>query len=154
MIDWIYCVTAVQVAEAKTQLLLRRYQAVWCLPPSIVPRLREVPLPGDRLWLLWGKRIVGAAMHLLGGGRVQEAPQQLFGTRVLWSGPELPNTSQDATLFGIIGGPAMTYFRLHPVVLPSADLLLPLTSLGLLTVGLNEAAAEQVSLLSDVLPVP
>ena len=155
MIDWIYCVTAIQMDEAKTQSLLRTHQAVWCLPPTIVPRLRgEVPQPGDRLWLVWGKRIVGASMHLLGGGCVQKAPQQLFGTRVLWTGPEIPSTNQNAASVGIIGGPAMTYFRLHPIAIPSAEMLLPLESFALLTVGLNEATADQVRLLSDVLPVP
>ena len=61
MIDWIHCVTAIQMDDAKTQLLLCRHQAVWCLPPTIVPRLREVPQPCDRLWLLWGKRKIGRA---------------------------------------------------------------------------------------------
>ncbi len=150
MADWVYCGSHSAVDAAGTQSLLRTHRAIWCSPPGLRP-WPGTPHAGDRLWLVWRESHSAQTVLLLGGGRIQQAPRALFGTRLLWTDPDAPGLRVAAEQLGYLGGKAMSFLRLSAVVLPTG--LPPIQGLADIDNRLNVATPAQFAALSGVLPI-
>lgn len=151
MAAWIYCATAGQVNAENTQSLLRSHRAIWCQPPGLAP-WPGTPQPDDRLWLVWRQQAGAEPTALLGGGRVLAAPRQLYGTRLLWTNPDLPGVRDQAAHLNYQVGTAVSFLRLDGPVFP-AEGRPEVAGLGQLSPGLNVATAAQAEVLAGVLPI-
>src|SRR2546426_3576880 len=100
---WIYCGSDAAVGASATQTLLRHCAAIWCPPPGLHP-WPGTPEAGDPIWLVWRSAAEGV---LLGGGILAPAPQQRYGTRILWTDPDYQGIRSAAERLGYGGGPAM-----------------------------------------------
>jgi hypothetical protein len=150
MADWIYCGSDSAVNAADTQSLLRTHQAIWCSPPGLRP-WPATPQPGDRLWLVWRQSPAAQTVLLLGGGRIEQAPRNLFGTNLLWTDPDHPSVRAAAELLGYDSGTAMSFLRLEALVFPAGQP--QVQGLGGIDNRLNVATAAQVAALSALLPI-
>lgn len=150
MPDWIYCGSDSAVDAADTQSLLRTHQAIWCGPPGLRP-WPGTPQPEERLWLVWRDSGNAQTVLLLGGGRVEQAPRSLFGTKLLWTDPDAPGLRAAAEQLGYGGGTSMSFLRLTDVVLPNGQP--PIQGLVGIDTRLNVASAAQVAALMAALPI-
>jgi hypothetical protein len=148
--DWIYCGSDSAVDAAGTQRLLRTHRAIWCSPPGLRP-WPGTPQPGERLWLIWHESATAEIVLLLGGGHVEQAPRSLFGTNLLWTGPDTPGLRAAAELLGYEGGAAMSFLRLTDVVLPNGQPLIH--GLSGIDTRLNVASPAQVAVVMAALPI-
>jgi hypothetical protein len=146
--DWIYCGSASQVPAAGTQSLLRAYEAIWCSPPRLRP-WPGTPKPGERLWLLW-RQSPSDPVLLLGGGRIVQAPRNIFHTNLLWTNADVPGVADQATRLGYTGPTNMSFLRLKPVVFPVGGYPQPIRGNWSIETGLNIATPSQVAALSHV----
>lgn len=150
MPDWIYCGCEPPVGAVGTQSLLRDCQAIWCMPPGFRP-WPGVPQPRDRLWLVWRRESATHTVLLLGGGRILQAPRDLYGTNLLWTAPDAPGLRTAASLLGYGGGNGMSFLCLGGVALPTARR--PLQNLVGINNRLNVATAAQIAALIRLLPI-
>jgi hypothetical protein len=153
MSDWIYCATAGQVNAAHTQSLLQTHQAIWCPPPGLHP-WPGTPVPGDRLWLVWRAQAGGDPTFLLGGGRIEQAPRNLFNTNLLWADPDMRGVRAAGQQLGYTGPMNMCFLRLQGAVFPLAEGNPQAPGLGALEAGLNVATAQQAQVLNGLLAIP
>ena len=151
MADWIYCGTEPPVNAAGTQSLLRSHRAVWCSPPGLRP-WPGIPLAGDRLWLVW-RAAVSSPVLLLGGGRLEAASRQLFGTSLLWADPDNPGMRTAAEQLGYGGGNAMSFLRLCNPGFPTGGGQPAIPNIGTIDNRLNAATASQGAILQVTLPI-
>ena len=150
MADWVYCGSDSAVDAAGTQSLLRTHRAIWCSPPGLRP-WPAIPQPEDRLWLVWRESPSSQTVLLLGGGRIEQAPRALFGTRLLWTNHDAPGLLAAAEQLGYKGGKSTSFLRLDAVVFPTG---LPLVQ-GLADIDnrLNVATPTHFGALSRVVSI-
>ena len=150
MADWIYCGSNAAVDAAGTQSLLRTHRAIWCSPPGL-RSWPAIPQAGERLWLVWRESDSAQLVLLLGGGRIQQAPRTLFGTRLLCTDPDVPGLRAAAERLGYLGGTAMSFLRLSAIVFPTG--LPAVQGLADIDNRLNVATPAQFAALSGMLPI-
>lgn len=142
MADFIYCGTEPPVGAAGTQqLLLGPFNAIWF--PPVVPATE--PANGDLIWLVWRSSLTAVPL-LLGGGRVTTTDDG----RIRWTNATLPGVRPDAEALGYGGPRNMAFLRLTGVVSPQG---LPPANVGTITSGLTIASAQQVRVLTQLLPI-
>jgi hypothetical protein len=88
---------------------------------------------------------------LLGGGRIQQAPRDLFGTNILWTGPDDSGLRVAAVQLGYGGPTNMSFLRLTVVTLAAEQP--PVQELDGINYGLNLAAPEQIRALAAISPI-
>jgi hypothetical protein len=91
---------------------------------------------------------------LLGGGIIEAAPRQLYGTTVLWTNQDAPGLRDEAKRLGYGGGAAMIFLPLRDSVFPAGSTPPALPTLGTLDTGLNELSPGQANSLAAYLPIP
>lgn len=142
MINFIYCGSDPPVGVSGTQeLLLGEFNAIW-FPPT---RLTTEPVKGDSIWLVW-RSAYSAVPLLLGGGRVVTA----IDGRIRWTNATLPGVRPTAQSLGYGGPSNMAFLRLSGVVSPKGH---SPANIGTINNGLNIASAQQVQLLTKLLPI-
>lgn len=153
MTNWIYCGTDPPVAAPGTQQLLQTRQAIWSPPPQYRPPWPGMPRPGERLWLVWRPGGAETPIRLLGGGRIERAPRDLFHTSILWTNPDDPGLRDAARELGYGGPSNMSFLRLVKTVLPHGGGQ-PLVQ-GLEAIGsrLTVATPAQIRLLGAALRI-
>jgi hypothetical protein len=153
MADWIYCATRGQVGAAATQSLLRAHQVIWCAPRSR-RRWPGVPIPGERLWLVWqGQQDGDLVVLLLGGGRLVAHAELRFGSNLLWTTALYPGIYAEAVRLGYSGASSMSFLRLEAAQVTPAENPPQVPGLGPLPIGLSQAAPPQVALLEREVPL-
>jgi len=151
-LDLVYCATDTQVPAAKTAELLKRMRAVWCPPPRLRPW--HVPVPpvgGERIWLLWFSQ--GRVPILLGGGRLEVAPRQLFGTQVLWTNADLKGLKNAAIGLGYAGPTNMSFLLVADPMSPNNGARPPVAPAAGLPSGLNDSNSALSNYLAGFLPI-
>jgi hypothetical protein len=103
------------------------------------------------LWLVWRESYFAKTVLLLGGGRIQQAPRALFGTRLLWTDPDAPGLRVAAEQLGYLGGTAMSFLRLSAIVFPIG--LPAIQVLADIDNRLNVATPAQFAALSSMLAI-
>jgi hypothetical protein len=142
MADFIYCGTEPPVGVAGTQqLLLGPFNAIWFPPAGPATE----PANGDLIWLVWRSSPTAVPL-LLGGGRVATTDNG----RIRWTNATLPGVMPAAEALGYGRPRNMAFLRLTGVV--SLQGLHP-ANVGTITSGLNIASAQQVRVLTQLLPI-
>jgi hypothetical protein len=142
MADFIYCGTEPPVGVTETQhLLLGPFNAIWFPPAGLATN----PAQGDLIWLVWRSSPTAVPL-LLGGGRVATTADD----RIRWTNATLPGVRPAAEALGYGGPRNMTFLRLTGVVSPQG---LPPANVGIIASGLNIASAQQVRVLTKLLPI-
>jgi hypothetical protein len=143
--NWIYCGSGSEVDANGTQSLLRDRRAIWCSPPGLRP-WPATPQPAEPLWLVWRQADFVPDLLLLGGGKIQQAPRQLFGTNLLWTNPDAQGLRAAAVRLGYEGPTSRSFLRLQPVVLPTGQ---PPIQIDGVHYGLNLASPDQIAALAS-----
>jgi len=89
---------------------------------------------------------------LLGGGRLEAAPRQLFRTSLLWTDPDNPGMRTAAEQLGYGGGTAVSFLRLRNPVFPTGGQP-AIPNIGTIDNRLNAATASQGAILQVTLPI-
>ena len=127
--------------------------AICCRPPGFRRPWPGIPQPEDSVWLVWRALRSSKTVMLLGGGLVERAPRNLFGTDILWTDRDSPGLYTAAERLGYYGGgkSTMAFLRLRDVILPIHDA--SIQGLTDMDGGLNIALPSHASILSGALPM-
>jgi len=102
------------------------------------------------LGLVWRENSEALNVFLLGRGKILAAPQQHYGTTILWTDPDQPGLREAAEQLGYGGPTNMTFLRLENICLPIGGVP-PIQNLIGLQNRFNKANAAQLAILQQSL---